>query len=41
MNGQENSMAEVIKAAGAWYKGNMEEAIEDVISIGRKQWIND
>lgn len=29
------------KAAGAWYKGKMEEAIEDVISIGRKQWIND
>lgn len=28
------------KAAGAWYEGNIEEAIEDVIKIGRKQWIN-
>jgi phosphoesterase RecJ-like protein len=29
------------KAAGAWYKGNIEDAIKDVIEIGRKQWIND
>ena len=29
------------KAAGAWYNGNMNSAIEDVIRIGRKRWIND
>lgn len=29
------------KASGAWYKGTMEEAIKDVIEIGKKQWIND
>ena len=29
------------KAAGAWYKGNMEDAIKDVVEIGRKQWINE
>lgn len=29
------------KAAGAWYKGSMEDAIKGVLEIGRKQWIND
>ncbi|MEO9884549.1 MAG: bifunctional oligoribonuclease/PAP phosphatase NrnA [Balneola sp.] len=29
------------KAAGAWYEGDIEDAIKDVIKIGRQQWIND
>jgi phosphoesterase RecJ-like protein len=29
------------KASGAWYKGTMEDAIKDVIEIGRKQWTKD
>ncbi len=26
------------KAAGAWFKGSLEDAIPEVLSIGRKQW---
>lgn len=29
------------KASGAWYKGTMEDAIKDVVEIGRKQWTKD
>ncbi len=28
------------KASGAWYEGTIEEAIPNVIAIGRKQWTN-